>query len=868
MKALFLQHILVAYAFFLLPTLAAQPELSLKSGEQLSELSRYGQSNAQLEAFIQANPTRLYDQSEAWLLISYNLMQLGDFRGALQANERSLAIKAQLHADDLVQNYVRFGAIHLLRGRYQTALDYLLKAQELPIESIQLYAVIEGQLAAAYRGLQQYEQAETYYRQATETLLIEYPDNHPEVITSFYQLGKLYLEWNRPQEARRYFEQGLQRGSPFSEQRFLAGWLHDGLGQTYVREGDPRAEQHYSQALNIFLSTFGNFHRETAQIHLRLAQWYEQQGRPAEARRATLQAIRCLLPDASGLDWETLPANLDLVIDRPLLVEALGMRARLLLRADHIPDWILALANAELAATLADEALHVLADHADRFQVLAIAKAAIEPGIRAAIQLGDLPAKERAFLLADHWRLLDLRVQLPRPVTLKNEFAQQEQLLRQALASAELALRLRPNDLAVRQSVQAQRHAYQRLQSSWLQADRYTYQREFGVPAATLPTIREKLNKRTALISYWMMSDQAYVFGLSKRDILLMKLSPSSSALSMDLTKAIEQHRSAITDGRATEFANLGAAMYRQFVAPLKNWLEDMEELVILPDGPLRGLLFETLLTHPPKSGKASQYHKLPYLLHDYAISYHLAAQLLAADPPSFPRVGGTELAIFVPRFDQASASVVSPEISSWTDTPSSWVSTRAARPIPPLATSGLGAIARNFRRAGGKVSDLRGDTATVPALLTALRRASYAHLLTYSLSSQRNPEQSAMLASHKEGDLLGALSLQACLDAGPLSVKLITLAHPVDAANPATQELLHLPICGSWWLAGVPAGLYAVNLESSTDLSPALFPAFYQQLASGIPAQSAWYAARRELIAKKATANPRYWSGYVLLGY
>ncbi|MCB0634024.1 MAG: tetratricopeptide repeat protein, partial [Lewinella sp.] len=160
--------------------LTAQPEFTLKSGEQLSHLNQYGQSTEQLEAFIKENPSRLYDQSEALLLISYNHMQLGDYANALATNDASLRIKAQLQADDLVKNYVRYGAVHLLRGNYSLALSYLMRAKDLPIEDIPLYAVIDGHLAAAYRGLGQFAEAAAYYRQSIETLLIEYPEDHPE----------------------------------------------------------------------------------------------------------------------------------------------------------------------------------------------------------------------------------------------------------------------------------------------------------------------------------------------------------------------------------------------------------------------------------------------------------------------------------------------------------------------------------------------------------------------------------------------------------------------------------------------------------------------------------------------------------------
>lgn len=358
--------------------------------------------------------------------------------------------------------------------------------------------------------------------------------------------------------------------------------------------------------------------------------------------------------------------------------------------------------------------------------------------------------------------------------------------------------------------------------------------------------IRALMDHRTAIISYWFGEEQAYVFGLGRSDIVVIALPQSAdAAASLELSTAVETYRNAIAEGDELVFAQLGIGLYQQFIAPLDAWLEDKEALVILPDGPLRALPFETLLTEPVRTNRSLRYHKLPYLLKDHAVSYHLAAQMIKREP----KATSAELALFsVP---STVVAVQQPTSVSSND-----------EPAP------LDLITQAFERKGGQVNTWTGDKATSEILIDILQQSAYVHLATVVNADSNAPEQSVIRTSSGDPDQQEALSISTCLAKGPFSTSLLTYAVPIQATEPVPGDLLARPIVGSTWLSGISSAIYTVAFPTASKPQNDIFPNFYQALAGGASVQQAWNDARRELIDSKATADPRYWARWIMVSW
>lgn len=96
------------------------------------------------------------------------------------------------------------------------------------------------------------------------------------------------------------------------------------------------------------------------------------------------------------------------------------------------------------------------------------------------------------------------------------------------------------------------------------------------------------------------------------------------------------------------EFSTLSNSLYKLLLQPFREQMSGRKRLIIVPDGPLMQVPFETLVT-----GTGEAYNRLPYLLNDHIVSYVFSAsQLVAVQqiPKSNPSLlafgftGGAEL--------------------------------------------------------------------------------------------------------------------------------------------------------------------------------------------------------------------------------
>lgn len=810
--------------------MTAQPEeFTLKSGEQLSHANQYGQSTEQLEAFIRSNPSRLYDQSEALLLISYNHMQLGDYANALATNEASLTIKAQLQADDLVKNYVRYGAIHLLRGNYALALSYLMRAKDLPIEDIPLYAVIDGHLAAAYRGLGQFEEAASYYRQSIETLLIEYPEDHPEIIISYYNLGQLYLEESQMDNARKYFQEGLDRAATSTDHAFLQAMLYNGMGQTYTTDPE-QAARFYRQALEIANQNFGKYHRETAYASILLAETLMERQDQEAARRAILTGLQSLSPEQPALGWEIMPDSANIVIDPMLMGRALGLRAKWWLANPQTSAEALAaaLSNSEQAGYWLTNALEQRIDQANRLEVLHTARQALVPGIRAGIHLwkteGYQPALLRAFHLSEAIRQLEFRAHTTYALGFTGTFADRERQLRRSLQLAEMSFRLQPLDITSRQDVLQKRADYQEMLQEWQTYEPDTYRKRFGEPLPAATTIQEQLPPATTLLSYLTTSEDVYLFALNQDKIHSFTLHPNEEFQLADLQLKAAEFNQAIQQEDAAAFIAIAGQLYHQLVAPAADLLAASKSLIILPDGPLKDVPFEALLSERPKNDQRP-FSKLHYLVQDQAVHYQYVA-------------GNTSMA--------SSEEAAIPHLTVLT------LNTTQAE-----ATT----IAKKLKKDQYALAK-----ATENRLRQQLQEPGFIHVSSEAFINAGLPETTGLqlakpsITDASPGD--GILHGSELLALPGVKAKLLTFdSINLDESLLQAGQAMYAPLCGSLLRAGVRSVLYPQWAEPSGTLHTLL----YEAIANGQAVEEALQSTQQKMIRKKRTASPKFWAGYRL---
>jgi len=426
--------------------------------------------------------------------------------------------------------------------------------------------------------------------------------------------------------------------------------------------------------------------------------------------------------------------------------------------------------------------------------------------------------------------------------------AEQEQQLKRELAEAERALEL--------------------FRLEQRRADpRYTRIN----PPQPLPhgRVAELLDTETALIEYVLGDKQSFAWVVFQGKVSSVALPPGK-----DLAAAVATHRAASSGKVSSQTAAqaiaklkaLGQQLYQKLFQPLEERLAAARKLIIVPDGALAYLPFETLAGEPKRPASTA-----PYLAERFAISYAPSASALAA-LRTLRRNADREVKKGIVAFgDPVYAKSEADEAA-----PTNEARTRQAersfdfRQLPYTRTE-VNEIAALFPPAERRVF-LGAAAHEQNVKAEPLREYRYVHFAAHALIDEDYPARSGIVLStptDSKGDSKedGALQMSEVMRL-KLNADLVTLS----ACRTGLGQLLK----GEGIIGLTRAFLYAgadsvvVSLWNVNDIATAtLMKAFYKNLKQGLSKDDALRQAKLELIRGRQPAwrHPYYWAAFVLVG-
>lgn len=902
-----MRYPLLFLPLFIVAVAGAQPGEMLEKAEVLSAAGRYQASNAVLDEFIATYSTRMYDQGEALFLRSYNHLQLGNVEAALSDNTASLELRQQFIPEDAAKNYMHYGAIYLLQGQYERALDNLFRSEEFPlIDDPQAAARIKGYIGNVFTELKQYERARKYYDQSLDILLIEEGEAAPDVSANYYHIGRTLLLEGKAGLAREWFEKALAMEKELEGGAVRKGQLYNALGKAEEKEGRlQEAEEYFRLAAQVYRGQFGKDHRGLARSLINLAELELIKGNTDGARNNVQEALRQLCPGFAGRSFADNPDEGALSLSRPLLARALEVKAAIALDAyEEQPQEELleqALAASRRAAGALEEEVALSGGEAGRLRLLEEYTATYEAGITAAYQLyratGNMSYAEQAFELSERAKALLLRLnRVSREGLhgLSGELQEKEARLRYALKAAEVAYALHPGEPEQQQELALQRQAYLKLVEDIRSSSPEYYRQRFAVAPLTPRQLQEKLGEKQALLSYFLGESHYFIFALSADDFRALRLEnePSGNAaagregaVSSDLRKgagsnakieapqkppalndAVDGFLAAIRKAGSQPFAFYSYTLYRQLLLPVKEILDKKDELIIIPHGRLSYIPFEALITAEADKPEKGKYQKYDYLIERFAVSYHHSATLFGQPPAT--RSYGEGLLGVAPVFDDKAdnGAVGSGNAFVFDTTYQQSASLRAAVPdgrrfAPlPFSETEMTGILEQFGKGGRPTAALLRAEATEAAFKEQAGQYRYLHLATHSFLNEANPALSGIAfaqpdaATAEDGILFGAEAA-----ALKLNAELVVLSSCESGIGP-------LSLSCSFLDAGVPA-VIASLWKANGPFTAEMMGHFYLELLKGDSPPAALRQAKLKLIRKKDTAAPGMWSAPILLG-
>ncbi|WGF93153.1 CHAT domain-containing protein [Aequorivita marisscotiae] len=374
------------------------------------------------------------------------------------------------------------------------------------------------------------------------------------------------------------------------------------------------------------------------------------------------------------------------------------------------------------------------------------------------------------------------------------------------------------------------------------------YQMKYATLDASLKDLQKYIPANTTIIRYLFIEKNLYgiVLDSKNRSILPLKY------------KSVKNHIEKLSDPKVTfeVESNLLYELYQQLWKPLSNRISN-EKIVVIPDGPLFNLSFETLTPSKIKSYKELA---TTSLLASYSISYNFSLLLLNEDKK--PKMFSENFVAFAPGFTKKMKSEYKIAI---TDSVNSDIAYLTLLSQPSSVE-----LAENYSKIFDGQSFIN-ENSTKQIFKANAGDHKIIHIGTHAESNNVSPEFSRLIFAKKYArdnsydenslytyeiyntNLNSNLAILTACETGKPTYQpgegMISLAHAFNYAG--SESIL--------------TSLWQIDEESSVKI----IQNFYENLAEGMAKDEALRQAKLNYIAtaKGRTVSPQYWAGMVLIG-
>jgi CHAT domain-containing protein len=346
-------------------------------------------------------------------------------------------------------------------------------------------------------------------------------------------------------------------------------------------------------------------------------------------------------------------------------------------------------------------------------------------------------------------------------------------------------------------------------------------------PLPSFDAKRTAKRLRATLLLYWLGEKESYLWVITPAQISCLTLSSASN-----IDARVKAYREALLGGRdvlATNNAD-GRELYRMLVAPARNQIPSGSRVIVLPDGSLYGLNFETLLVPEPKRH---------FWIEDVTLITASSLTLLSAQNS---RTRSDQKILLVGNVVPAGSDF----------------------PVLREAAAEIEHVERHFEPGSHEV--LAGAQATRAAYLGLQpQRFSYLHFVTHGTASRAHPLDSAVILSAPANDSASYKLYARDIVAHPLSAYLVTISACNGSGTRAYSGEGLVGLAWAFLRAGarnVIAALWEVN-DAST---PQLMDRMYAELSDRKDPAMALRDAKLSLLHSEGVfQKPFYWAPFQL---
>ncbi|MGD0756681.1 MAG: CHAT domain-containing tetratricopeptide repeat protein, partial [Bacteroidales bacterium] len=398
---------------------------------------------------------------------------------------------------------------------------------------------------------------------------------------------------------------------------------------------------------------------------------------------------------------------------------------------------------------------------------------------------------------------------------------------------------------------------------------------------ATVKDIQKLLDKKTAMISYFIGDTTITIFTLTKSDMDVKRVHKITN-----LSDSIVWFRYGLIKtslSKQESYRRLGYKLYQQLFPKSALIDKPIKNLIIIPDGELAIMPFESLLT-TNFSGDINAYNEYPFLIKKYSISYSYSANLFCH---TFSKEASSTIEVtklndwlaLAPVFDNRSEQnmMVSQELqrhlnSLKTDSlmaNRSMFDRNSIDPLPATETE-TETIFKLYDEKNLKAKVLLRNDANEHFIKSGeLGKYKVLHFATHAFVNSEKPELSGLLLAQ---DTIGGED--GVLYSGEiynlkLSANLVVLSACETGLGKIQKGEGIIGLTRALLYAGtknIIVSLWKVTDESTSDL----MVDFYKNSLAGkeqLSYSEALRNAKLKMIREGKYAHPLYWSPFILVG-
>jgi CHAT domain-containing protein/tetratricopeptide (TPR) repeat protein len=732
-------------------------------------------------------------------------------------------------------------------------------------------------LANVYSRLNQKDKAEEYLRKVIAIREADQGRNNSRYAMALDALGLHYLEYKDYILAKSIFEDAKNiRAKVLGEDAPPYAVSLERLGLVAEKLKDwEEAEQYYLDAIGIHRLSMGNQHLFQARNYNALSRLYQKKGADSLALDAAQKAI--------AINYRKTPEEIRQLNIKNLDLEAWPYQsAQVLFASLHWLEQLYykkgaqedALALNKKSLELSRKVLQSFKEDRNKLELLKNSFHFIVSGVEMALAQNNAEQLAYAFQLAEENKSLLLRE------SLQNERLQSFGMLPEDLLQKEIKLqkkqeKLEKIQLETEDSVAAQ-NALVELNQLDTEIDSFSqvlktkypdyYELKYLQKKVAVENIQETLDEETLLLEFFISDSITYLFALSNQELKSYSIPLKREELNIRVGKfraGLVNYEEIIKKPQTAynRYVDQAYWFYQQLLEKTLKDFPNKDQLIIITDGQLGHLPFEAFLTAPAE-GKALA--ELPYLLYQYKVSYHYAAQLHyqqmnAEVKPS----NGLLLACAASYKGDSIAESRSPILDAKFRHSPKLRNLRDALNELPAATAEIQALEEKL-----KGDFWYEDQVNEKRFKAEAGNYGMIHLAMHGILNSDHPVLSS-LAFTEEGDSTEDNFLQAFeISRMQLNAQLVVLSACETGYGKFEQGEGIVSLARAFMYAGTPS--VVVSLWQVNDLSTSvLMQRFYHHLAQGKSKAAALQQAKIDYIkrAQHQAAHPAFWAAFIQLG-